>query len=386
MKREEKILIVGMGYIGGFLLPGCRALLGEGDLHPRVFATKATHRDLEERRRRFPYTISVGDTGAVLERERPSIIVLSPPPTQVEEIAREILLPHYAACRRAGLPLPDLYTFAPHPSAGFFVELLGEDVLCAKLLPNVVEEVEGIPTAPLGSNFISPAPGREWPEERKSILERFLAPYGESFYLTDEDSLLFLAGKITSHICYEITDTIARTAAGLGVEVEQNALGSAIRAVHRSRFSTLCPGGEQPPALIPPAVAGVPAVLRDFVERLTVAWYDGLWGYTAGEPCSLSQKDAARLSNLSFELNVLPIQLEGWEKLQANTRNHGTKGGVLERGCIFYDRHLREPLEEAVTRLLTGGLEADFFDFVEGMGYTITLAAHRHAHRLSGRE
>ena len=91
------------------------------------------------------------------------------------------------------------------------------------------------------------------------------------------------------------------------------------------------------------------------------------------------------INSLSFELNVLPVQLETREKLHENTRNHGTKGGVLEKGCIFFERYLRRPLEEMTARVLDGEWEEDFFDFVQGMSYTISLAAYRQSYRLTGR-
>ena len=90
------------------------------------------------------------------------------------------------------------------------------------------------------------------------------------------------------------------------------------------------------------------------------------------------------INALSFELNVLPVQLETREKLRENTRDHGTKGGVLEKGCIFFERYLRQPLEEETRRVLAGRGSDDFFDFVEGMSFTISLAALRQSYRLAG--
>ena len=72
------------------------------------------------------------------------------------------------------------------------------------------------------------------------------------------------------------------------------------------------------------------------------------------------------------------------EQLRENTRDHGTKGGVLEKGCIFFERYLRQPLEEETRRVLAGRGSDDFFDFVEGMSFTISLAALRQSYRLAG--
>ena len=99
---------------------------------------------------------------------------------------------------------------------------------------------------------------------------------------------------------------------------------------------------------------------------------------------SIPRETVRHINALSFELNVLPVQLETREKLHENTRNHGTRGGVLERGCIFFERYFQRPLEEAVDQLLAGGLGEDFFDLAQGMSYTISLAALRQSHRLAG--
>ena len=89
---NEKILIIGFGFIGGYLSPCYRELLRE--VSPEtVFAVKATDRNLQVLRERYPYSISAGDTAAVLERERPTVLVLCPPPELVPEITADILAP-----------------------------------------------------------------------------------------------------------------------------------------------------------------------------------------------------------------------------------------------------------------------------------------------------
>lgn len=56
-----------------------------------------------------------------------------------------------------------------------------------------------------------------------------------------------------------------------------------------------------------------------------------------------------------------------------------------KRGGVFFERYLRRPLEEMTARVLDGEWEEDFFDFVQGMSYTISLAAYRQSYRLTGR-
>lgn len=83
---DEKIFIIGFGFIGRYLAPCYEALLGQPG-PGNVLAVKASTRGLEELRQQYPYAISVGDTAAVLEREHPSILVLCPPPTEVRALS-----------------------------------------------------------------------------------------------------------------------------------------------------------------------------------------------------------------------------------------------------------------------------------------------------------
>lgn len=375
---DEKIFIIGFGFIGRYLAPCYEALLGQPG-PGNVLAVKASTRGLEELRQQYPYAISVGDTAAVLEREHPSILVLCPPPTEVPGIVREILAPYFERCRREERKLPVIYTFAPTPAADWFRDELGEGTLAAKILPNVVDRIGSINMAPIGTNFISLDPRAPWPEAEREKLCRFLSPFGENIFLTDDDSLALLAVKITAHIFYEISFSVADVCGSRGIPVTLAQLGSAVRA---ARFSMPdC----QLPQLCPCGYDGLPDRVAEFMRRLTLAWYAGIEAYAGSLSYTIPLETVRHINSLSFELNVLPVQLETREKLHENTRNHGTKGGVLEKGCIFFERYLRHPLEEMTARVLDGEWEEDFFDFVQGMSYTISLAAYRQSYRLTGR-
>lgn len=375
---NEKIFIIGFGFIGRYLAPCYEALLGQ-PTPEQVLAVKASSRGVEELRQQYPYAISVGDTAAVLEREHPTILVLCPPPTEVPGIVREILAPYFERCRREGRRLPVIYTFAPTPSADWFLDELGAGTLAAKILPNVVDRIGSIDMAPIGTNFISLDPRAKWSEADRETLCRFLSPFGENIFLTDDDSLALLAVKITAHIFYEISFSVADVCESRGIPVTLSQLGSAVRAARFSmpdcRLPQLCPCGYD----------GLPDRVAEFMRRLTLAWYAGIEAYADSLSYTIPMETVRHINSLSFELNVLPVQLETREKLHENTRNHGTKGGVLEKGCIFFERYLRCSLEEMTARVLDGAWEEDFFDFVQGISYTISLAAYRQSYRLTGR-
>ena len=242
-----------------------------------------------------------------------------------------------------------------------------------------MDRIGSIDMAPIGTNFISLDPRAQWSEADRETLCRFLSPFGENIFLTDDDSLALLAVKITAHIFYEISFSVADVCESRGIPVTLAQLGSAVRAARFSmpdcRLPQLCPCGYD----------GLPDRVAEFMRRLTLAWYAGIEAYADSLSYTIPMETVRHINSLSFELNVLPVQLETREKLHENTRNHGTKGGVLEKGCIFFERYLRCPLEEMTARVLDGAWEEDFFDFVQGISYTISLAAYRQSYRLTGR-
>ncbi|MBQ8585041.1 MAG: hypothetical protein IJ452_02005 [Butyricicoccus sp.] len=353
----DKIVVIGVGFIGGYLEKGFRALLGE-DLRGHVFGIKGSTAGLAKKQTELLFAVSAGDTAAVLARENPDIIVLSPPPSVVPAMTSEILKPHYDACRAAGRPLPDLYTFAPTPNTDYFRAVLGTDVHIAKILPNIVAQTGGVDLSPIGMNYISIDPRDQWPQERLERLLTVLRPYGECVVLTDRDSLVLLSGKITSHCCYEVCFTIADVMAQRGTPVTIAALGSALRAAHRD----FC---EPPlPDLYPCGMDGLSAPLADFMRRLTRAWFDGLHDFSRGSDLTIPEADALRVDHSSFALNVFPLQFETREGLAQNTKNAATKGGVLERGIEYYHEAIADRLAAALRAHLDGTAEDDFFDWL----------------------
>ena len=57
----EKIVVVGVGFIGGYLQAGFRALLGSG-LRGQVFGVKGRAEGLAEKQAELPFAVSAGDT------------------------------------------------------------------------------------------------------------------------------------------------------------------------------------------------------------------------------------------------------------------------------------------------------------------------------------
>ena len=372
----EKIVVIGVGFIGGYLQKGFRALLGD-DLRGRVFGIKGRTTGLAEKQAELPFDISAGDTAEVLAHEHPSVIVLAPPPSGVPTITTGTLKPYYDACRAAGRPLPDLYTFAPTPNTDYFRTVLGADVHVAKILPNIVAQTGGVDLSPIGMNYISIDPADIWPQESLDRLLTVLRPYGECVVLTDRDSLILLSGKITSHCCYEVCFTICEVMAQRGMPVTIAALGSALRAAHRD----FC----QPPLpdLYPCGMDGLPPMLSAFMSRFTRAWFDGLHDFSRISGLSIPEADALRVDHSSFALNVFPLQFETREELARNTKNAATKGGVLERGIEYYHEAIADRLAQALHKHLDGAPDTDFFDWVQTQSCALSREAYQRSCELT---
>lgn len=193
----EKFVVIGTGFIGKYMGKGMRKVLGTEDLQGHAFGIKAHDTGVKEKEAELGFAVSVKDTGTVLEREKPSIIIFSAPPEFAPDIVTGTLLPYYEQCRRENRPLPDLYSFIPSPSADWICTQLGGDVNVVKILPNILDVVCGYDLSPVGINYISYA-AHMWPEERKDILIKCMSAYGYTVETDDTDSLVLLAGKITS--------------------------------------------------------------------------------------------------------------------------------------------------------------------------------------------
>ena len=160
----EKLVVIGVSFIGEYMGRGIRAVMETDDLHGKVFGVKGSPSGLDERARILGYDVSVADSGPVIHRERPTIILLSPPPTRAEDILRNDIRPYCDICRREGRPLPDIYSYIPSPSPSVIRNLLGEGVNVVKILPNILDRVRGYDLSPYGINYLT------FPEDRKSVV------------------------------------------------------------------------------------------------------------------------------------------------------------------------------------------------------------------------
>lgn len=354
MYEQERIAVIGLGFIGGYLNEGFHNLFGSS-MKGHVYGIRKHRENLQKRAAELPdYILSADNTAEVLSRVSPTILVMAAPPEQAVTIAKDILLPYCSLLRRQSAPLPELYSFTPFPGQFWYADLLGYDVPVVKILPNIYTHVHGINISALGINTVSFSV--PFPQSRYEILTQILSPYGTTVPLTDEESLIFLAGKITSHVCCEICCCIQEAAANAGLPVSLNEIGQALRYAQTQLFPDL-----PDPAPSYARCNALPGPLQQFVERLGREWFYGLHDFTLSMPVSQSPEESLMLDARSFALNIFGIALESRSELEQDTKNAATKGGVLERGIEYFHESVETALAAQAFAAAKGHAASDSF-------------------------
>ena len=375
----EKFVVIGTGFIGEYMGKGIRAVAGTDNLWGTAYGIKGHNRDVEKKRQELGYEVSVNNTADVLAKVNPTVIIFSAPPEAAPEIVTDILAPYYQNCRNNNIPLPDLYSFIPSPSADWMCSQLGGDANVVKILPNILDNVCGYNLSPIGINYISYA-FHPWPADRKDVLKKLLSPYGFTARINDRDSLVLLAGKITSHVCYEVSYTIKNVCDKNGLDVPLNAIGSAMR---KAQLETL----PQLPVIASCDYNGVPYILVPFFRPFMTAWFTGLHRFTEENRDVVSRDDALFIDICSFALNVFPIAYKTKGELEQDTKNAATKGGILERGIEVFFEQVEKPLAQQLDSMLKGvPLTEEFFHWAEQKAYEISCQAYRRSLDLSGKK
>lgn len=377
ISSDYNIVVVGMGYIGStHLLSGYEMLLGD-KVATNVFGIKGSGRDLEELQARVPFEVSVNNTAEVLRERTPDIVIMCPSPTQIPIIAKEILLPYFNEMREKGGNIPDIYTFGPSTPPEFYYDLLGDDINCAKYLPSMAETFKGVPLQECGGSFLSFAPGYPFPEDRKQRAIDFSDLYGKTFLVNHAESLIGLSSKITAHTCYEICYAVSDVMSERGYEVSTSQVGSVMRAAMRNHLDLKGEG------LYPSSINDLPKEVSEFVEKFSIAWFEGILRYATGTGIEPSLAKGFHAAN--FELWNLTAQLATREELETTTANHATKGGVNEKAIETFMDYYDGPLRNAIGSHLDKTLPISFFDMAEGMAFALNLTVHRHAYRLANK-
>lgn len=163
------------------------------------------------------------------------------------------------------------------------------------------------------------------------LLDILLTPYGKTVSLSASQALIFLAGKITSHVCCEACFCIHEAAQKAGLSVTLNDIGKAFQYAQRSFtkfFDDPIPSLRRNDAL--------PPTMQEFMHHFSDSWFGGLHDFTTSMPVCVSDEEALSLDVYSYALNTIAIAVKTKEELEQDTKNAATKGGILERGVEYF--------------------------------------------------
>lgn len=375
MEPDYNIVVIGMGNIGKYLMPGYCRLLGD-KVGTNVFGVRRSPDKVAQLQEQVPFPVSAGNTGQLLREKRPDIVIVSTPPQVIPSVAEEILKPYFEEARKNGWGLPDIYTFGPTPAPRMYLDVLGEDVLAVKFLPSMIKEKQGIPLQKLGAGFLTF--GSPFPRNREARAIEFSDMFSHSFIVDQDQSLYGLSSKITTYTISDCVCAIADGLADMGCQVPVQAIASGWRAAFRRHV------GLEGQGMYPCTEEDAPVYIREFVRRMSEAWYEGILRYILSLGC---QKPLAQgFHGANFEAFSLAVQLSGRDELEEDMKHRATKGGVTEKGVTTFRSYFTGHLRQAARDWMAGTLDESFFDTAEGMAFTINMTVNRHAYRLANKK
>lgn len=374
MEPNYNIVVIGMGNIGKFLLPGYRQLLGD-KVETNVFGVRNNPDRVAELQKQVPFPVSAGNTDQLLREKKPDIVIVSTPPKIIPVVAEQTLKPYFDEARAKGWPLPDIYTFGPTPAPQMYLDLLGDDVLVAKFLPSMAREKRGVPLQKLGAGFVTF--GSPFPKDREARVLEFSNMFSQSFVLTQDESLVGLSSKITTYTISDCVCAIADGLADFGAQVPLADIASCWRGTFRRHT------GLEGEGMYPCSEEAVPEGPRELVQRMSKAWYDGILRYILST--GMEPNLARSFHGANFEVFSLAAQLADRPELEADMEHRATAGGVTEKGVSTFRSYFTAHLRQAARDWMAGTLNESFFDTAEGMAYTINMTVNRHAYRLANR-
>ena len=98
--RDQKIVIIGLGYLMEYIAPCYRRLLGE-NLAANVVGVTVDAADVERKKKAIGIQVILNDNRKALDQMEPDFIFFAPPPS-----AAQCWCPILNSCARRGSPSP----------------------------------------------------------------------------------------------------------------------------------------------------------------------------------------------------------------------------------------------------------------------------------------
>ena len=311
MRESDRVAVVGMGWIGGHLMPCYKKYLGD-NIATHLMAFKRTSTNLDCLRSQFPFPILAGDYEEAFRRFQPTLIILSTIPSQIKPVTENLIKPYVQSLRSRHQPLPLILSFAPSPDVRYFTDVLGEDVDAFTVLPAMETQVNSVDCRVL-SNTIMP----------------------------------ILAGKITFHMLDLACQTIPGYSIGdsgqrielMGDEGQQYTAGR-MRGLFMASRGLPC-------SVVPcPDMRSDRANFDVLLDTIQSIWYSAVMDFLAEKKAEGDH--VQRIMDIALELHLLCLQMESRETILQKLQSHATPGGMSEHAVKAY----RERVEGALHHLL----------------------------------
>lgn len=336
--QDQKIVIIGLGYLMEYIAPCYKRLLGE-KLTDHIVGVTADAADAARKEKEIGIRVVLNDNLGALREMEPDFIFFAPPPSVAPGLTESVLLPYYEELRRAGKPIPTLYAFPPNPVGQFYLDKLGRDLKVVNILPNMINEIAGQNVTAAGFTMITFPENQDiWSSEDLDFLRSFWEPLGNVVFLNPTQVKAALSvscsNQMLSEIFYDVADVIPERA----YKVTAAQLGEAARAYHLGKRSY------EPAVYLKSRPDAVEPRMLESVKKLTFHAYEGTVKFLVGK--GFPEELAYRIQNMNFDMNLRKVQMMSRRDLARATRKHATRGGVLECACISYTQRWQDEIRE----------------------------------------
>lgn len=334
MKTDKDLhfTIIGMGYLMEYIAPCYHALLGDR-LAAQVIGVTADADAVQSKQLATGVPVVLNDNVGALERNDPDVIFFAPPPSLAAELTQSALKPYFARRRAQNRPLPLLFAFPPNPEGAFYQQELGDDVRVANILPNMIREIAGQPCAAAGFTMVTLPEKNAWQPEELDFLRRFWAPLGQVVFLTPAEVRTALAVSCSNQMLSEILLDM-ETSLPEAERVPAARLAEAARAYLMDKLAYA------PPQPVESRTDAVSPALLEAVKKVAYHAYQGTMRFMLDHGFDAAK--AGQIQQMNYDLNLRKVQLLPRQELRRATRQHATRGGVLECACISYTQNWQD--------------------------------------------
>ena len=375
--EEMKLVIIGMGYLMEYIAPCYQALPG-APLRERAIGVTADAGAVQAKEQAAGIPVILDDNAGALRKLHPDVILFAPPPSLAESLTEQVLVPYYGELEAAGEELPLLFAFPPVPEGNYYRQKLGTGCRVANILPNMIREIAGRPSAEAGFTMVTLPENHGWKEEELAFLKAFFAPLGQVIFLTPSQVKGALAVSCSNQMLTEVLLDMEEVLKRKGNPVDLADLAQAARAYLLDKL------GYVPPQPVESSAQAVPGPLFEAVKKVTFHVYQGTLNFLVGK--GVDREKAEMIQRMNYDLNLRKAQLMTKPELRRATRNHATRGGVLECACISYTRSWQRQVLQQFSHFPEWTPDARWAETLEQGFADMSQAVYDHLGNLTGRQ